>query len=50
VTSELRDHPANEDEADRHERHRRVPTAVAIAAAVLVVGALAFLSVSGMGR
>jgi hypothetical protein len=48
MTRTPRDHPANEDEADRHVRPRRVPAAAAIGIAILAVAALAFLRAKGM--
>jgi hypothetical protein len=50
VARQLRDHPANEDEADRHTRPRRVPPVLAIAVAVLIVAALAYLRARGIDR
>ncbi|MEO6835672.1 MAG: hypothetical protein ABI231_07195 [Candidatus Tumulicola sp.] len=44
----VRDHPANEDEADRHARSRRVPTIVTIAVAALTVVGLAYLRAKGV--
>ncbi|MGA8533121.1 MAG: hypothetical protein WB615_03305 [Candidatus Tumulicola sp.] len=48
MTRESRDHPANEDEADRHVRPRRVPILVAIAAATVAVAVLAYLHAAGV--
>jgi hypothetical protein len=45
---ELRDHPANEDDADRHGRARRVPALVAIAVAIVAIAALAYMHVKGV--
>jgi hypothetical protein len=45
---DVNDHPANEDDGDRHGRHRRVPTIVVIVAALLAVAALAFVRSLGV--
>ncbi|MBV8117101.1 MAG: hypothetical protein JOZ01_03945 [Candidatus Eremiobacteraeota bacterium] len=44
----LRNHPVNEDEADRHQRTRRVPVLIAIAVAIAVVLALSYLRGAGI--
>ncbi|HKU82140.1 MAG TPA: hypothetical protein VJP76_08225 [Candidatus Tumulicola sp.] len=38
-----RDHAANDDDADRHLRPRRVPAAVAVVVAAAVIVLLAYL-------
>ena len=44
----LRNHPAHEDEADRHAHARRVPAVVAAAVAVLALAGLAYLRAKGV--
>jgi hypothetical protein len=43
-----RAHPVNDDEADRHARRPRVPAAVAIVVAAVIIAALAYLRWRGV--